>query len=255
MRTSWILQQPGGVAATLRCMDVRRDEVRPLPDWEAPPPSSVAPGVAAAGAAWISLAAIAWLLTESVGGPGLAAAGLVLLVLAADLLTGGRRVMRNAGARTVEEGSSPRVENVFEGLMERVGPSDARLAEFPSAEPEAFVCHAGRPTVALSRGLIDAFSRTELEAVAAHCLLRLSSRGARRAELACHLRWLSPVVGTVVGLHEDVSAVAVTRYPPALASGLRRSRQARGRWAPLYMVAIHPCHTGRDHRIAALVDL
>jgi hypothetical protein len=236
-------------------MEARTDTMPSLPDWEAPPPSSPTAGLATAGAAWILLAVLAVLLVEAVGGPGLVGAALIVIVLATDLLTQGRRALRDRSAHVLAEGSSPRVENVFRGIEEKLGLADARLFVFPSPDAEAFVCHSGAPTVALSQGLLDTFSRTEMEAVIAHCLLRLRSTGVRRAELACHLRWLAPVVGTVVGPHEDVSSVALTRYPPTLVSALQRCREARGHRAPLYLAARHPCHVPRDDRIAALADL
>ena len=235
-------------------MEARPAPAPTLPDWEAPPPSSSWPGVFATGAAWVALAVLGWLLADALGVPAPLGAGIVILVLALDLLTQGRRALRRAGARPVAEGSSPRVENVFRGTEERLE-AGARLYVFPSPEPEALVCHSGAPAVAVSQGLVERFSRTEMEAVVVHCLLRLRSGGARRAELACHLRWLAPAAGTVVGPHEDVCAVALTRYPPALVSALRRSKEAAGGRAPLYLVARHPCHVARDERIAALADL
>ena len=236
-------------------MEARSAPAASLPDWDAPPASSPWPGVAVAGAVWVSLAALGWVLADVLGALGPLGAGVVIAALAVDLLTQGRRALRRAGGRLVAAGSSPRLENVFRGIAEHVDGTGARLYVFPSPDPQVFVCHCGAATVAVSQGLVDAFTRTEMEAVVTHCLLRLRAGGARRAELACHLRWLAPAVGTVVGAHEDVRAVALTRYPPALASALERCREAGGWRAPLYLVARHPCHEPRDDRIAALADL
>jgi hypothetical protein len=251
-----------GDSATLPCtggypagMEARPERVSSLPDWDAPPPSNPWPGATAAGAVWLSLGALGWFLADAAGVPAPIGTGVVIVLLALDLLTQGRRALRGARARPVAEDSSPRVENVFRGIEERLDGTGARLYVFASPDPEAFVCHAGAPTVAVSQELVDTFSRTEMEAVLAHCLLRLRSGGARRAELACHLRWLAAAAGTVVGPHEDVAAVALTRYPPALVSALERSAEAGGGRAPLYMVARHPCHAPREDRIAVLADL
>lgn len=226
-----------------------------LPDWDAPAEAGAGPGIAAAAAVWAGLAALGWILVAALGGPGPVGALVLVAALGADLLTVGRRAVRRKGARPIAPGSSPRLENVFAGLVAQIGLGDVRLLTFSAPAPEAVIGDSGGRAVALSDGLVEDFSRTELEAVLAHCLLRIKSHNVWRSRLACHLRWLAGLAGTVVGAHEDVAATALTRYPPALAAAIRKSAVDSGRLAPLAFVADHPCHTPPDARLDLLADL
>lgn len=226
-----------------------------LPDWDAPAEAGAAPGIAAAAAAWAVLAGLGWIVVTALGGPGPAGAIVVVAALGADLLTVGRQAVRRRGARPIPSGTSPRLENVFAGLLARIEPGDVRLLVFPAPAPEAFVCSSGGPAVAVSDGLVEVLSRTEIEAVLAHCLLRIKSHNVPRSGLACHLRWLARLAGTVVGPHEDVVTTALTRYPPALAAAIRKLAVDSGRLAPFSFVADHPCHAPPGARLDLLADL
>ena len=204
---------------------------------------------------WAAAALAAALGAGALGAPPLAGAGIAAAILAADLGSQGRLALSRAGAQEVALGRGPRAENVVAGLAGTLELGRVRLLSFPSLEPRAFVCHARGLAVVFSAGLLESYSRTELEAVVAHCLLRARSHNVRLSELACHLRWLGGSVGLVVGAHEDVAAAAITRYPPALAAAIGKSVPARGHLAPLYFAALHPCHEAPEARLASLSDL
>jgi hypothetical protein len=236
-------------------MDRTEGPLRSLPDWDAPEGAGAGLGTAATAAVWALLAGLGWVVVDVLGGPRPVGALVVVAALGTDMYTVGRRAVRGRGARPIAPGSSPRLENVFAGAVARAGLGDVRLLTFSATAPEAFVCDSGGPAVAVSEGLAEDFSRTELEAVLVHCLLRIRSHNLWRSRLACHLRWLAGFAGTVVGAHEDVAATALTRYPPALAAAIRKSAVDSGSLAPLAFVAEHPCHAPVGARLDLLADL
>ena len=150
-----------------------------------------------------------------------------------------KRALKDAAARALDEDAYPRARNIIDGLAPRVGWTDVDAYAF-DGPPNAFTGRTDRAVVALSLELLESFTRTELEAVVAHCLVRSAEAG-RRA--------------TRIGFADDVRAVAVTRYPPALASALAKATPYVGRFAPLYLVAESPSHRSVADRVAALHDL
>jgi hypothetical protein len=106
----------------------------------------------------------------------------------------------------------------------------------------------------VTRSLLDSYTRTELEAVVAHCLLRLARSSLRREGLAAALGPLARSLCPVVGTPEDVRAVALTRYPPALAAAIRKATPAR-QGGLFYFVARPPWHEDPEARAAVLDDL
>lgn len=114
----------------------------------------------------------------------------------------------------------------------------------------AFACVPGHPSIAVSRMLVQEFSRTELEAVVAACLERLSSGAARAAARAAAFG----TGGGWIGVADDVRTCAITRYPPALSAALSKCEPYRGRFAPFYLVAEHPSHQPVAQRVAALAE-
>ena len=150
-----------------------------------------------------------------------------------------RRALKDAHVTPLDADSYPRASNIIEGLADRLGLTgvDAYSFDGPS---NAFTGRTDRVAVALSSELLRDYTRTELEAVVAHCLVRAGAAGKR---------------ATRVGYADDVRAVALTRYPPALASVLEKAIPYVGRFAPLYLVAEHPSHRPVPERVAALQDL
>jgi hypothetical protein len=151
-----------------------------------------------------------------------------------------RKALREAGARRISGADEPRLENIVAGLAERLdlGQVDTYLIDGRGAN--ALAGRVERPVVGVTRALLDGYARTELEAVVAHCLVRFRDSGRR---------------GAMVGFSDDVRAVALTRYPPALASAIEKAEPYGGRFGSLYLVAEGATHRPVKERIQALADL
>jgi Zn-dependent protease with chaperone function len=151
-----------------------------------------------------------------------------------------RAALREAGAVALKDGDEPRFRNLADGLSAKLGLGPIDLFVYPDGGPNAITGRVERPFVCAARSLVSSYTRTEVEAVVAHCLVR--HRQPPRG-------WLP------VGYADDVRAVALTRFPPALISALRKADPYRGRAAAFYLVAEGPTHRPVPERIGALVDL
>lgn len=151
-----------------------------------------------------------------------------------------RRALKEAGAVGVSGGDQPRFANIATGLADvlKLGPIDLFVIDGDGAN--ALSGRTDRPVVAATRSLLETYARTELEAVIAHCLVRHRNAGRR---------------GVIVGFSDDVRAVALTRYPPALASAIEKAQPHKGRFPGMYLVADGPTHRPVEERLAALADL
>jgi hypothetical protein len=151
----------------------------------------------------------------------------------------GGAALREVKAHALPAESSQRLLNVVQGLATTLSITVPRVLVY-SGDANALVARSGGGTVAIEATYLDQLTRTELEAVIAHCLVRLTP--------ASHL-------GDPVGYDDDVRAAAVTRFPPALASALTKAHPYGGRFGPLYLVADHPSQRPVAERVAALNDL
>lgn len=151
----------------------------------------------------------------------------------------GRRALRESGARPMSERESARFVNVVAGMAERVGAIVVETFLIERGGPNALVYKTDHPVIAVTRSLLDTYTRTEMEAVVAHCLVRA---------MLDHRR-------TRIGYGDDVRAAALTRFPPALASAIQKAASYEGRHAPFYFVATGPSHRPAADRVAALADL
>ena len=151
-----------------------------------------------------------------------------------------RRALADAAAARVEPSDEARLLNIVTGFSERLGLGGVDTYVIEGAGANALAGRTERPVVAVTRALLDGYARTELEAVVAHCLVRHKEAGKR---------------GVTVGYSDDVRAVALTRYPPALVSAIEKAEPYRGRFAALYMVAEGPTHRPTNERAQALNDL
>lgn len=151
-----------------------------------------------------------------------------------------RKALKELGARRLSSGDRPRFRNLAEGLAARAssGPPDLWVIE--NGGPNALSCRLERPVVAVTESLLDEYTRTEIEAVVAHCLVRNRVAGRK---------------GVAVGYDDDVRAVALTRFPPALVAALRKAEPYRGRYGAFYLVADGPTHRPVTDRVEALLDL
>ncbi|MDQ3986162.1 MAG: M48 family metalloprotease [Actinomycetota bacterium] len=206
-----------------------------------------------------------------IGGPGLVlgvaagwliapAAGVAVALaygLAVALWMGmqGRRVLRKLGARPLEKSEAPRVVNLARGLARDIGIGEPTLWLIDDPEANALVCRAGGNALAVTQGLLERFTRTELEAVLAHCMLRLAGGDLTRAALASALGGLAGPLAPHRDLAEDSSAAALTRYPPALASAIGKCKARDTGWGAYWFVPLGTRFPSAAKRIQALTDL
>ena len=183
----------------------------------------------------------------------------------------GAWVIRSVGAQALEDGREPRLANLAAGLARDLDAEPPHLYLVASGGPNALVVRSSGSAVALTQSLLEVYTRTELEAVIAHCLVRLRDRRRmRRMGLAVALGrparpplgrparpFRSPALGNPepVGLEDDLAAVSVTGYPPALASAISKAEPAGGRFAPLWFVGTDPSRPAPERRVAELSDL
>lgn len=151
-----------------------------------------------------------------------------------------RRALKDAGAVRITGAEEPRLDNVVGGLAERLGLGPVEIYVIEGQGANALTGRVEGPVIGVTRSLLDTYARTELEAVVAHCLIRHRDAGKKAA---------------VVGYSDDVRAVALTRYPPALAAALEKATPYKGRFASHYLVADGPSHRPVPERVAALNDL
>lgn len=151
-----------------------------------------------------------------------------------------RRALRDAGAQPVPGSKVPRLHNIAAGLAERLKLGPVDLYVIATGGPNALAGRIDRPCVAVTQSLLDDYTRTELEAVVAHCLVRHRDAGRK---------------GVRVGYSDDVRAVALTRYPPALVAAIRKADPHRGSYGGFYLVADGPTHRPAAERVEALEDL
>ena len=150
-----------------------------------------------------------------------------------------------------------RLVNLARGLAQRAGIRTPVLRVLDDGEPNAFAWRGwwGRPAVAVSSSLGRTLARTELEAVVAHSLLRCASPKLYLAVLAVALGPLGRRPGPFVTPADDVHAMALTRYPPALVAALARAEGDPGVFAPLALAAPAATHVPTEDRVALLLDL
>ena len=231
-----------------------REDGSALPDWGAgtvPKPRAV-PIMAALV---VAILVVSGLLVVAVSPVAGAAAGVVpLAALALRVVTRGRAIIGDAGARPLEPHDAPRFENIAAGLATDLGMSKPSLWIVEEGGPNAFVAWSRGPHIGVTRAVLTDFTRTEVEAIVAHCLVRVASGEARASTMAAALRPL-PSGGSRVGGPLDVASASLTRYPPALASAIGKSMPRAGRFAGAWFSSEAPSHVPPAERIAALDDL
>jgi hypothetical protein len=151
---------------------------------------------------------------------------------------------------------SPRLTNIVTGLSADLGldPPPTFVIKSPGVNALVFR-HGGRTALGLTAETVDDLPRTELEAVVAHCLVRSdpASGGLDRTSLT--LGGTFGACGKAATELDDARAVAVTRYPPALAKAIERATPATGRFSYLWFVAEGASGTPLEARLDALDSL
>lgn len=148
-----------------------------------------------------------------------------------------------------------RFANIVEGMADRIGVVKPSLLEVEAAGPNALVFGLRRPAIGVTRELLETFSRTEQEAVAAHCLLRIRSGRVWMAHGAAMLGRTGSRFAPRVGEQDDIHVAALTRYPPALASAISKAKPNETPTAPFWFVAYGESHRHPTERVADLQDL
>ena len=148
-----------------------------------------------------------------------------------------------------------RLLNLVSGLSSDIGidPPETFIVEGQGANALIFR-NRGQRALGLTPAALHELTRTELEAVIAHTLVRADPSG--------------PLDGTALTLGgtfggcsarltevDDARAVAVTRYPPALAKAIEKATPVSGRFSYLWFVGEGPSHASQEDRLEALATL
>ncbi len=185
---------------------------------------------------------------------GVATVVVLGLVLAAWVRAQDRLALRAARAEPIDAGKHPRAHNLAAGLAHQLGVPTPELRLLPTTRVTALACRPGsRFVLALSAGLVESSTRTELEAAIVSLLLRTEGDEIVRSRLAAAF---GPLAGRWADRdpETDVRVAAVTRYPPAVAGVLRKLDPEAGRHGPFYLAAVRDRRTPTE-RAAEVADL
>lgn len=235
----------------------------PRADWEVPPGPAPSPAGAVVVALWlVGPAFLGGMVVWATLGPlvGVIVAALVGAVTGIRVRAAGRRLLRRLRATSLPDDTEPRARNLVEGLARRTGMETPSLWHVPDERPNALVTRAGGPAIALTRGLLDGCSRTELEAVVAHCLVRLRLGSGVRATTALDMsltgaRSLAALVVRSPGHGDDVRAAALTRYPPGLARAIEKGVPIETGHSAMWFVPEGTSLPSVEERLRQLSDL
>jgi heat shock protein HtpX len=139
---------------------------------------------------------------------------------------GERRVLASIGGRDADPVSDARLCNLAEGLSMSAGVRQPRLVvlDSPGLNAMAVGIRPSRAVVGVTAGLLSELDRIELEAVLAEELIQIR----RHETLPATVLVGTFGIGRTLALQSDrdaqmdLAAVALTRYPPALAAALEK---------------------------------
>ncbi len=181
--------------------------------------------------------------------------------------------LARSGARPADPVAHARLHNLVDGLCATSGLPSPRLHVIDDEAPDAFAVGRDprRAALAVTTGLLERLDRVQLEGVIAHELSHVKSGDTLVATLAVTLvgalrfpslvdRAMRVVLPTHREALADVAGVAMTRYPPGLASALvaLRDDPAVLRSAPASTAHLwigSSAHPPLDERIDALREL
>ena len=164
-------------------------------------------------------------------------------------------VLRQVGARPLDGTEAPRLVNLATGMAGDLGMAAPAVWVVEEGGPNALVGRSKTPVIAVTRALLESYTRTELEGVVAHCLLRLDPSLLRRATLAASLGEASGPLGSLDLEAIDARATAFTRYPPGLAAAVEKADPRSGRSSSFWFVPDSGRLARKEHRTALLRDL
>ncbi|MFN2525953.1 MAG: hypothetical protein ABR505_06775 [Actinomycetota bacterium] len=237
-------------------MSARPAEFRPMRDnWGARASKDFGPflvlGFIAAGVVGLPALVLGLLFGPAIATAVAASIGIGLAFWVASQ---GRLALRSMGARPAGS-EAPRAAHLLHELARELSVPEPSLWISASAENNALVCNAGGPALLLTTALLEQYTRTELEAVVVHCLCRCGAKDLKRAQVASAFGGLGLRFASPIGDADDVIAASLTRYPPALASAIRKASIGSPRWAAFWFVADRAPHRPVTDRIALLADL
>jgi hypothetical protein len=189
-------------------------------------------------------------------GPGWGVAAFGALVLAAVGWVGAqdRLALRSAGATPLTADRHPRAHNLAKALAQQLGVPAPELFLLATARFNALACRRrSRFVLALSAGLLESCTRTELEAAIVSLIQRAEGDQMGLLRLAAAF---GPFAGPW-GERDpgaDVRTAAVTRYPPAVSALLRKIDPEPGRYAPFYLAGARDSQTPAQ-RAAQVAEL
>jgi hypothetical protein len=204
---------------------------------------------------WVITVAVCGVIGWGVAGPwwGAATAGVGAAGLWTWIRLKGRLVRQSLHAIKLRPEQAPRLFNIAAGLAGRVHGAVPAIWLVPDGGPNALVCWAGGPCIAITQSLLDGYTRTELEAVVAYCLVRLRKSAALSQALTFGRRRIAVSPSDV--LWRDAATAALTRYPPALATAITKAQPRSDRFAPLWFVSAGSGQADASARIELLQDL
>jgi heat shock protein HtpX len=135
-------------------------------------------------------------------------------------------VLAALGGREADPAADARLLNLAEGLSISAGLRQPRLRviDSPGLNAIAAGTRADRAIVGVTSGLLAELDRLELEAVLAEELIQIRHHETTPATVVAATFGLGRVIaiGADRDAEADLAAVALTRYPPALASALEK---------------------------------
>jgi heat shock protein HtpX len=163
------------------------------------------------------------------GGPVVGAAVLVVVVavlVAWARFSGERRILAAIGGRDADPITDSRLFNLAEGLSIGAGVHQPRLRviDSPACNAMAAGTSPRRAIVGVTAGLLAELDRIELEAVLAEELIQVRRHETLPATVVAATFGLGRSIAIPADrdAQADLAAVALTRYPPALASALEK---------------------------------
>ena len=173
------------------------------------------------------------------GGPVVAVVVLVVgaaAIAAAVWLSADRRATTAVGGAPADPRTHARLFNLVDGLCAGAGVAPPRLVVVDDGALNAVATGRDprRATLAVTTGMLAGLSRVELEGVLANELVRIKHRDTLPGTLAAGVGPLARRLALPSEGEEtvDLAAVALTRYPPGLASALEKMAAAGTSLAP-----------------------
>jgi heat shock protein HtpX len=177
-----------------------------------------------------------------------------LALVAWVALAGDSRVLAGLGGRDADPKGDARLWNLVEGLSIGAGVRQPRLrvVESPGLNAMAAGTTVARAVVGVTSGLLEELTRIELEAVLAEALTQIRQGETLPATVLVATFGLGRRSALTADrdARSDQAAMALTRYPPALAAALEKieAKGATVAGQPSYMAHLWLADPRGDNR-------